>query len=57
MDWNPRVKVQSSVMGVGSDRRRVGHEGSWTDHPDVPALEFAKTHLKVVQLSLEQCGG
>ena len=36
-------------MGAGLDRRSLGLEGRWTDHLDVPVLEFAKKYLKVVQ--------
>lgn len=43
-------------MGAGSDRRRLGQEGRGTDHPDTPALKFARKHLKTVQLILEQGG-
>lgn len=39
---NLYVDVQSSVTRAGSDRKRLGHEGSWTDHPDVSALNLAK---------------
>ena len=48
MGWNPRVKVQFPMMGAGLGRS-LGLEGRWTDHPDVPVLEFAKKYLKVVQ--------
>ena len=37
------------MMGAGLDRRSLGLEGRWTDHLDVPVLEFAKKYLKVVQ--------
>ena len=37
------------MMGAGLDRRSLALEGRWTDHPDVPVLEFAKKYLKVGQ--------